>query len=114
MGPSGCGITFAAASYLFVRPGLGQGLLSQLAELGVDTKDWQQQNFSQDCGRGRMLALDERRERFSSLERMGHRYGITVRACHCKNPELADSTCHIAGHETSQERANQVQGMLPF
>ena len=108
------GIEFAAASYLFIRPGLGQELPAALEQLRVDVGDWQQQSFAQGCGGGRMLTLDERRDRFAKLEPLGQRYGIAVRACHCKNPELADSTCQIAGRAGSSERDSQSQELLPF
>jgi DNA repair photolyase len=44
------------------------------------------------------LPADARREIFGRLSTIAARHGITVHPCACKNPDIVDGCCHIAGH----------------
>ncbi len=109
------GITFAAASYLFLRPAFGKSVASMLKHLRPDQRpeEWAYQEFTEGCAGGQSIGRRERKERFARLAEVGRRYGITISPCRCKNPGLADGSCHIAGPAQEQVSA-PVQPGLPF
>jgi hypothetical protein len=43
------------------------------------------------------LPLESRSRIFQRLETIARQFGITVKICACKNPELASASCSIAG-----------------
>jgi hypothetical protein len=43
------------------------------------------------------LPADERRRTYEKLQEVAHGYGIEVKVCACKNPDIAVGTCNIAG-----------------
>ena len=93
------GVTFAAASYLFLRPAFRKAVVAALKTLCFDLQPatWTYQEFADGCSGGQSISEQERRERFVKLGDIGHRYGLTISPCQCKNPGLADGSCHIAG-----------------
>jgi DNA repair photolyase len=108
------GITFAAASYIFLRAGFGRALSDQLAKYGVNVKTWPQVTFTDGCGRGRMIPVEQRRRRFETLTRLGEIHGITIQPCRCKNPSLTHDTCHITGADSTPSEATGPDQDLPL
>lgn len=113
---SDTGVTFLAASYLFLRAGIAEEVIRQIERIGVPglrPREWKYQPFVEGCGGGRCLGEQQRRERFARLACMGNEYGITVVACRCKNPSLSEGTCHIAGF-SEVANARLFQQPLPL
>jgi DNA repair photolyase len=112
---AGSGVTFAAASYMFLRPAFGKAVSSTLKALHSDLRpdEWAYQEFTDGCSGGQAIGEQERRERFARLAEIGRRYGMTISPCRCKNPGLADGSCHIAG-SPQQDVSIPVQPDLPF
>ncbi len=110
-------ISRAAASYLFLRPPFDAQVGDQLRSLSpaeCEPPRWQHQRFAEGCGGGRMIDNAERIKRFARLVEQGERFGIRVTPCRCKNPELGDRVCEIAGLVTCTENTPQVQQVLGF
>lgn len=95
------GITFAAASYVFLRSGFGRSLARQLSECGCDPSGWPQHVFGDGCGGGAMTSVEERRQRFERLTQLGRSHGITIQPCRCKNPTLTNEACQITGRDAA-------------
>ncbi len=114
---SGAGVREAAASYIFVRRDVGEDVIGRIQAGGAapyDTQTWPYQPFDGGRKGGRMIDRDERARRFTRLEALGARVGIRVRPCRCKNPELADRECGIAGLPTPSEGGTPPQGVFGF
>jgi DNA repair photolyase len=110
-------VTDASVSYLFLRPAFARNVETQLARLGIARAriaDWEHTDFLGGCGGGRMLNRDERKRRFDALSALGQSYGITIRACRCKNPDLATTGCGIAGPGLANEAPEEDQPLLAF
>jgi len=97
------GVTDLAASVLFLRPTLTRRLL-QASETSATVARClgafcQAQRIAIHAERSSVTALPprEREEVFHRLENVAARYGITVKRCACKNPDIASGTCSIAG-----------------
>jgi len=109
------GVTFAAASYIFLRAGFSRSLATQLSECGSNPKGWPRHAFAKDCGEGFMIPVEERRQRFAALAQLGHGYGITIQPCRCKNPTLTNETCRIAGPASASTKSPVAKApLLPF
>jgi DNA repair photolyase len=109
------GITFAAASYIFLRSGFGRSLAMQVAECGCDPSGWPRHAFGDGCGGGSMIPVEERRQRFEYLGQLGQSYGITIQPCRCKNPTLTSKSCRIAGCDSAPgQHAAPIDPLLPF
>jgi DNA repair photolyase len=114
---SDAGVREAAASYIFLRRGVGEDVIGRIRAGGAapyDTQSWPYQAFDGGRKGGRMIDRDERARRFARLEALGARVGIRVRPCRCKNPELADRECGIAGPPTPSESGTPPQGIFAF
>jgi DNA repair photolyase len=106
------GIRDAAASYIFSRTPFERQVAAALAPLGIGAHppaSWAVQTFAEGAGRGRMIGLDERSRRFARLQALGSSAGVRIRPCRCKNPELTDEPCAIAGPagRATQDCSNQ-------
>ena len=106
------GVRDAAASYLFVRSPFVRQVTSTLATVSPGAPSpasWATQTFADGAGGGRMIGLDERSRRFARLQALGGSAGVRIRPCRCKNPELTDEPCAIAGPagRVAQDRSNQ-------
>ncbi len=107
----------AAASYLFLRPPFDTKVKDQLRSLspvGREPTLWQHQRFAEGCGGGRMIDNTQRTMRFARLVEQGERFGIRVTPCRCKNPELGDTACQIAGPASRAENDLDSQQILDF
>lgn len=110
-------IRHAAASYLFLRPPFDTNVRDQLRSLGPADREplrWQHQRFAEGCGGGRMIDNAERTTRFACLVELGEHFGIRLTPCRCKNPELGDTACQIAGPLTRTANARDSQQILDF
>jgi DNA repair photolyase len=110
------GITFAAASYLFLRPAWAGKIARQIDELGADTlrpDEWNMQAFADGCGGGRTISEEQRRERFKELAEVGRHHGIVIAPCRCKNPTLTDGNCHIAGPPAEASQSAPKESLFP-
>jgi DNA repair photolyase len=114
---SRAGVREAAASYIFVRRGFGKDLMARIQAAGAtpyDPRPWPYQAFDGGRKGGRMIDRDERARRFARLEAIGASVGIRIRPCRCKNPELSDRECGIAGPPASSEGSAPSQGAFAF
>jgi len=114
---SRAGVREAAASYIFLRRGLGEDAIGRIRAAGAtpyDTQSWPYQAFDGGRNGGRMIDRDERARRFARLEALGAGVGLRIHPCRCKNPELADRECGIAGPAMSSESSTPSQGVFAF
>jgi len=90
-----------AASYLFIRPAFAQWLTECMRVLSPSSRpvnNWPWQELAHGVGGGRMIGMEERRQRFARLAALAQHHGIALHACTCKNPGLGrDGGCQIAG-----------------
>ena len=97
------GVTDMAASVLFLRPAVTRRLRQASASSAPVARCLESFADGQQMGihaeRSSVIALPtEPRERiFRRLERIATGYGLAVKRCACKNPDLASGTCSIAG-----------------
>lgn len=111
------GVRDAAASYLFVRSPFVQQVASTLATVAHGASSpasWATQAFAEGAGGGRMIGLNERSRRFARLQALGNSVGVRVRPCRCKNPELTDEPCAIAGPAGRVAQDRSKQGEFDF
>ena len=93
-------VRHAAASYLFLRPAFAARLAEQvrnLREPGTSAVKWNWRSMAAGIGGGQMMDVRQRQESFSRLETLAARFHISIHVCRCKNPDLAESGCQIAG-----------------
>ena len=93
------GVRELSASYLFLRPAFAARLTARLNATVPDAMSgtWGYQSFDGGVSGGHMLGTDERGRRFERLRELANAAGLRVRLCRCKNPDLADAPCEIAG-----------------
>ena len=113
------GATHAAASYLFLRPGISRQMtivLNNVCPAGakrmIDT--WPHEEFADGCGGGRMVDQDERARRFNRIQALGEASGIRVAVCRCKNPKIGGVGCEIMGPAIEPPSGPPEQGLLNF
>jgi len=97
------GVKRAAASALFLRPGIIESLSRQSAR----DKTWENllarykgsRRVAVRAKRSSVVALPraQREETFERTRRVAREYGIAVSVCACMNPDIAVGTCGIAG-----------------
>jgi len=101
------GVRIVAASTLFLRPAISHSLRESLRGNPMC-----QRLFDAFCRRHRLaihaerssiVALPEqaRREIYERLESVAGEFGLQVRVCACKNPDLSNKACHIAGRPSA-------------
>ena len=97
------GVGDIAASVLFLRPAVTRKLV-QASEAGAVVARCLEafsnaQRMAIHAERSSVIALprEERERIFRRLENVAARYGMTVKRCACKNPDLASGTCSIVG-----------------
>lgn len=104
------GINSAAASFLFLRPAFARRVREQLTAWRLPSAamgTWQYQSPGNGWGGGLMIGLEERKKRFQQLTSLAQQSGIRIRPCLCKNPELGDEDCRIAGRLDATERQKE-------
>ncbi|MGA2617708.1 MAG: radical SAM protein [Thermoguttaceae bacterium] len=106
---AGAGVRELAASTLFLRPPLVRILRNRLRRpkmLGRLTDAFQRGKWlALRPGQGSLFALAPARRQtiFDWLSAIARQYGITVRVCGCKNPDLAAGGCNMAGQWSPPE-----------
>lgn len=97
------GVTDIAASVLFLRPALTRRLWQASRRnaavascLGAFSTP---QRIAIHAAHSSVIALprEERARIFNRLENVAASYGMTVKRCACKNPDIANGRCSIAG-----------------
>jgi len=97
------GVQRIAASTLFLRSAVIHTLKQYLKDrkmLESLLKHFEHRSWLHiHANKSRVLALpqDARRQIYTRLERIASQYGILVRLCACKNPDIAVGSCSIAG-----------------
>lgn len=92
------GIKTAAVSYLFIRQSI-------LKSMNVTYMDWAfldvlrslfTEKIERYCGKSSILVADTeyRRSTYDVLHEIAGHYGLTLRMCRCKNPDLTTECCH--------------------
>lgn len=113
------GVKDLAASYLFLRPAIRAGLRRGIrdGELLRRILDPYEQGerlaIRGGASSGVALPANIRREGFRQMERLASRLGIALHVCGCKNPDLTDTRCHLAGVQ-SQESVLADDSPLPL
>jgi DNA repair photolyase len=114
---SQAGIRDAAASFLFLRPRFEHSVQSLIGSAGLAATDgtpWSYQEFADGSGGGLMIPLAERAKRLARLEALGNSFGIRIRPCRCKNPDLSDESCGIVGPTVSHPEGSPIQATFGF
>jgi len=96
------GVTDVAASYLFLRPAVRAGLRRGVRDRALLRRIFEPyergERLAMRGGAGALaLPARIRREGFGRIERLVSRMGVAVHVCGCKNPDLTDTRCHLAG-----------------
>ncbi len=100
---SEAGISSVAASLLFLRPAIVQSLKKNvrdpqiLAPLLDAFESKTRLAIHAEKSSVTALPVDIRRGIFERLSPIAARHGIKVHICACKNPDIADGNCQIAG-----------------
>lgn len=114
---AGIGVRGIAASVLFLRPAV-TGWLRRCVEdkrtlnrmLGCFAGG---KRLAIHAGSSRVLALPAsmRLEIVERLRSIAHRYGLKVRVCACKNPDISSGSCHISGRWPPAVRGSRQLGL---
>jgi DNA repair photolyase len=103
---SGCGITHAAASYLFIRRTNYQSMMVRFNDWSFESifKELYTDKFVQFCGNGTIAVprAEYRRKKFGELILIANQYGITLRLCRCKNSDVTHDNCHFGPIESKK------------
>jgi DNA repair photolyase len=97
------GVRRVAAGVLFLRPAILYWLRRNVTDRGVlalllnSFRDGQEAVMRGAEYPIRNLSLEGRREIFTRLEEITAARGIELKVCACKNPDLAQGSCNIAG-----------------
>jgi len=116
---SDLGVKDVAASYLFLRPairaGLRRGIQDQELLRRILDPYEQCEKLAMRGGASGGIALPAsiRREGFERIRDLGERLGIALHMCGCKNPDLTNDRCNLAGSE-SQEPVTTPDSPLPL
>jgi len=108
---AGCGVGSVAASTLFLRPAIMHRLKQDLA--GTSYLVPLLEPFSQ----GRRMGIHAERSAvwalppsvreaiYARVRAVAREHHMSVHVCGCKNPDISESSCHIAGRWGSTQRA---------
>jgi DNA repair photolyase len=101
------GITTQAASTLFLRPAITGSLRKSLRDASVRTRLFDAFNersrlaIHAESSSITALPQETRQATFERLRAIAAEFGITVRICACKNPDIDNGVCHIAGRSSN-------------
>lgn len=97
------GVQRAAASTLFLRPGISASLKRSLSNSNIledilgSYEDSNRLAIRAERSSITPLPHEKRRDIFARIRRAAKEHGIELSICACKNPDLAQGTCNIAG-----------------
>jgi DNA repair photolyase len=101
------GVQDVAASALFLRPAIAGSLRkhlnsSQFARLMGAVSKVGRMDIHAENSSVQALPAEIRRGIYTRVQSIAAEFGITVKICACKNPDLAKSSCGIAGNWQSR------------
>ena len=103
---SECGVTHAAASYLFIRRANYQSMMVQFKDWSFKSifKELYHDKIVRFCGNGIISVPNAgyRQRKYGELKSIAHEYGITLRLCGCKNPDVTHDNCHFGPDESKK------------
>jgi len=105
------GITSTAAGVLFLRPAIANSLRRNLRDRVMRDALFRafasstRLSIRAESSSVTALPADDRRAILQRLTAVAQRYGIAVRVCACKNPDIARGSCHIAGDRAVAKNA---------
>ncbi len=108
------GVSELASSVLFLRPRLTQRLRQaaetseMVAECLAAFRHSQWLALGMEHSSATVLPAQERERILSRLEQAAERYGMSVRRCACKNPDIASGTCAGGGGWRQMQRAGEL------
>lgn len=95
---SGCGVSRGSMSYLFLRPGNLDSMTCRFE--GWRFREIESRHFIKQLenpdGRGTIMvpASGYRANKYKLLREIAASYGIHLRLCSCKNPDITNECCH--------------------
>jgi len=98
----GCGIKSIAASTLFSRPAIMGSLRKhlspeQFAKLITAMSATGRMHIQAENSCVQSASMENRRRIYNRIQSIATEFGIEAKICACKNPDLAQSSCGIAG-----------------
>jgi len=98
----GCGIKSIAASTLFLRPAIMGSLRKhlspeQFAKLVAAMSSTGRMDIQAENSSVQSASMENRRRIYNRIQSIATEFGIEAKICACKNPDLAQSSCGIAG-----------------
>jgi len=111
------GVRRAAASYLFTRPAFKRRVedaiaLPQLPDNSAGA-DWSWHRFSEGVGGGRMIGVEERRERLDRAGSIAAEEDVDLSMCQCKNSDVSGSRyCGIAGPQAAGSASDASESLF--
>ncbi len=112
------GVSTLAASTLFLRPAVTGSLMKNLRD------ERMRERLLDAFARGNRLAIhaqgssitalpqQSRREIYAKLRSEAAEFGLDVRVCACKNPDIASGSCYIAGRRAASREATRQIGLF--
>jgi DNA repair photolyase len=103
----GIGVSTVAASFLFLRPAVTGSLRRHIADRQMLSRILDSfagvRSLPIHAATSRVLAMPvaARQEIMDRLKSIAYRHHLEVLVCECKNPDIADGTCHISGFNPS-------------
>ncbi len=99
---AGCGIKSIAASVLFLRPSITSSLRKhlsrdQFAKLMVAMSTTGRMDIKAENSSVQSASVQNRRRIYDRVQSIAAEFAIQVKICACKNPDLSQSSCGIAG-----------------
>lgn len=92
------GVSEAAGSYLFLRRGNFQSMKMSYGDWSFRdmVRDVYTSNIANYCGNSeiKIASSDYRRRSFAALREIASAYGVALRFCKCKNPDITTECCH--------------------
>ncbi len=107
-----------AAGVLVLRPALANALRNRLARpqmvrrLMQSFSEGGKQRLPRHGSAVRVLPAARRRRIFEWLRTIAGQYGIQVRVCACKNPDLGSESCKLAGRWSPAEAVERQLGLF--
>jgi DNA repair photolyase len=108
-----CGVRDIAASILFLRPGVVKGLRRNIKDRRLidqllsrfDTSE--RLDIYAEKSSVVALRLPERRGIYARLGKIAKEYDLNIHICSCKNPDVTNAPCSIAGRWATKRPSRQ-------
>jgi len=112
------GVRTLAASVLFLRPAVIGSLRRHVDDKLMVNRMLDHfaggERLAIHAGNSRVLAIpaSARLEIMERLKSIARRYGLEVRVCACKNPDISSGSCHISGRRPPAARGSSQLGLF--